>query len=192
MLNYTDPPSTPKVHLPRPGTTISSYRSSLASALTRRRVHRWGDRPIFLICLPAASQCTSLWGVVPRIPVPPQPRDITTPLPSHVSLSPPWSAWTPSGGIPPGPLASNLSPHKSYCPTLAPTAIPIYKSYHGPAPLLPYLSTPSRSSPTASALSSDFDTLPSNQCCYRRYTSKGKGRPPTVAGPMHWSGTRPY
>ena len=55
MLNYTDSPSTPQVYLPRPGPTISSSSSPLASAMPRRRVHKWGSRPPFPLWLHVAS-----------------------------------------------------------------------------------------------------------------------------------------
>ena len=55
MLNYTDSPSTPKVHLPHPGTTISSYGSSPASASPQRRVRKCGSMPPFLLCSPSNS-----------------------------------------------------------------------------------------------------------------------------------------
>ena len=47
MLNYTDSPSNPQIHLPRPGTTISSSGSSPKSSPPWCRVHKWGDRPPF-------------------------------------------------------------------------------------------------------------------------------------------------
>ena len=46
--------------------------------------------------------------------------------------------------------------------------------------------------PPAFALSSGYDPLPANHCCYRRSSDQGKGRHPTVSGPLHWSVTRPY
>ena len=49
MLNYTYSPSTPEVHLPRPGPTISYSVLSPDSALTWRRVHKWGGMPPFPI-----------------------------------------------------------------------------------------------------------------------------------------------
>ena len=84
MFKYTDSPSTLQVHLPCPGTTISSSGSYLDSAPPRCRVHKWGGMSPFPLWLPAASECTTLWGVFPRFPVPPLPGDITTPGPPHV------------------------------------------------------------------------------------------------------------
>ena len=37
-----------------------------------------------------------------------------------------------------------------------------------------------------------FSTPPTNLYCCRRMYVQGQGRTPTVTGPLHWSGTRPY
>ena len=164
MLNYAYSPSTPQVHLPRPSPTISSSSSSPASAPPWFRVHEWGGMPPFLLWCPAASECTPLWGVILRLLVTPPPGDFTTTCPPHVLPSSMWSAWPPGGGTPLGPLASPPSPPNSNCRTLALTEPPPYISYHRPAPLLLSFPKPSRSPPTASALSLGYDTPPSNVC----------------------------
>ena len=191
MLNCTDSLSTNQVHLPHPGANISSSGSSLYSAPPRHRVHKWGGMPAFPLWLPAASECTLLWGAAPRLPVPPPLGDITTTVPPHVSPSSPWSAWTLSGGTPPGPSSFSLSPPNYHCHTVSTTDTPPYASSHGPAPLLPSLPTPSQSSPTASALSSVSDTPTENRCCCSRLSVQVKGRPLMVAGTLQWSGTIP-
>ena len=55
MLICTDSPSTPQVHLPRPGPTISSSGLSPASDTLRCIVHKWGGRPPFTLWLPVTS-----------------------------------------------------------------------------------------------------------------------------------------
>ena len=69
---------------------------------------------------------------------------------------------------------------------------PPYTSSPRPALLLPYSPSPSQSFPIASTPSSGFDTLLSNHCYCRQLSAQDKGRPPTMVGPPHWSGTRPY
>ena len=124
--------------------------------------------------------------------MPSPPGNITTRRPPLVSPSSPWSAWPFSIGTPIGPLALPLSPPKSHLCTVVPTKTPPYISYHGPAPLLLSYPISSRSSPTASALSSGSNTPTANHFCYRRSSDQGKGRPNTVVGPVHWSGTRSH
>ena len=55
MLNYTESPSTPQVHLPRPSPTISPSGLYPTSASPRRRVYMWVSRPHFPLCSPVAS-----------------------------------------------------------------------------------------------------------------------------------------
>ena len=63
MLNYSDSPSTPQVHLPRPGTTISPSISSPASAPPWRQVHKWGGRPPFCTMVACHLLMYSFYGV---------------------------------------------------------------------------------------------------------------------------------
>ena len=79
MLNYTEYPSTPQVHLPHPSITISSSRLSPASTPPWRRVNKWGIRPHFFLWPPVASCCTPLWSEVPWLTFPQPPGGITTP-----------------------------------------------------------------------------------------------------------------
>ena len=83
MLNYTDSPSTPQIHLPRPDPNISSSGFSPASALPWRRVHKWGGIPPVPLCLTVVSECTPVWGIIPLLIVPPPLGDIPTPCPPH-------------------------------------------------------------------------------------------------------------
>ena len=167
MLNYTDYPSTPWVHLPRPSPTRLYFRSSQAFPLTSCRVHKWGDMPNFPLWSTAASYCTPLWSVVSWLSVTLLPGDIPTPCPPHMLPTYPWYAWPPGCGTPPGPLESPMSPPNSHWRTVAPTESPPYTPYHRPAPLLLSSPTPSRSPPPASAIYPGSDTPTANCCCDR-------------------------
>ena len=115
MFKYRDYSSTPHIHLPRSDPIISSYGSSLASALPWYRVHKWVNMPPVLIWLPAVSECTPVCGVIPRLLVPPPPGDIPTPLPPHILPSSPWSVLPPDGETPPGP--SKFPPYHVWRPS---------------------------------------------------------------------------
>ena len=101
MLTYSEYPSTPQVHLPNPGPTISPSWLSPASALPQRIVHIWGGRPNFPLWLPSVSWCTLIWGEFPRLPLPPPSGGIPTPRLPHVFPSSLWSAFPPGDGTPP-------------------------------------------------------------------------------------------
>ena len=58
ILNYTYSTSTPKINVPRPDPTISSYGSSLASDPPWYRVHKRSGMPPVPQCLPAIYECT--------------------------------------------------------------------------------------------------------------------------------------
>ena len=79
VLNYTDFPSTPQISLQRPDPTISSPVSTPASAPPRYRVHKWGGMAPVPLWLPAFSKCTPVWGIIPRLLLPPPSGDIPTP-----------------------------------------------------------------------------------------------------------------
>ena len=165
MLNYTDSPSTPQINLPCPDPTISSSGSSPASVPPWCRVQKCGGMPPFTLWLPDASKCTPVWGVTPRLPVPPPPGDITTPHLPNVYPSPLWSFWSPDGETPIVPSTFTPSPPNYHFRIAALTVPPPYTSPHSPAPFLLYLSASSKSSPTTSALSSGFETPPANRYC---------------------------
>ena len=192
MLNDEESPSTPQVHLPRTGTTISPSGSSLESAPPRRRFHRWGGRPHFTLWSPVISWCTLRWYEVRQLTLPKQPRGIPAPRPPHVSPSSPWYAFTTGDGTLTKTLESTPLPPSSHCHMWAPTVSPTYTSSPGPVPLLLSSPAPSQSLPTASAPSSGSGTLMPNCCYYIRFYNQGMGRPPSVGGPTHWYGTRPY
>ena len=184
-LNYTYYLSTPQVHLPRLGTTISPSVSSRKSSPPRGIVHKWGSRPTFSILSPAASKCTPLWGGLTRLTLAPPPGGILNPNLPQVLPSYPSSAWLPGDGTPTGHLASNLSPPIYHCHTVPPNYPPLYKPSHRPTMLLPYFTAPLRSPPTDSTLYSGSDTPQANRCCYRQFSDLGKERPQTVAGYLH-------
>ena len=124
--------------------------------------------------------------------VPPPLGDISSPFIPHYLPSSLWYVYTPNGETPPGPSKSPPSPPKSHFHTASLTVPLPYTSSHGPAPLLPSSSTPSKSPPTVSSLSSGSGTPPSNFYCYRLSWSQRRGRPTTVAGSWHLSIMRPY
>ena len=67
ILNYTDSPSTPQIHVPRPDPTISSSVSSPASSQPWYRVHEWGGMPPVPQWSHVISKCTPVWGVRPML-----------------------------------------------------------------------------------------------------------------------------
>ena len=87
VLNYTESPSTPQVHLPRFGTTISPPGLSLASAPFWCRVHKWGGRPRFPIWLPVASFVLP-YGVEPCVFYFHYHRGVSPPLTPHAAVIP--------------------------------------------------------------------------------------------------------
>ena len=170
-LNCTYYLSTPQVHLLCPGPTISYSGAFQKSAPLRHIVHNLGGMPTFLLWPPVTSLCTLLCGLFPRLPVPPTPGGINNLRLPHVFPSSPWYAWSTGGVTPPGISASPPSPtNYNFC-TGAPTEPPPYTSSHGTAPLLPYFPTPSRYSPTTSALYSGSYTLPANHCFYSQFNT---------------------
>ena len=138
MLNYTDSLSTTQIHLPRPDTTISSYGSSPSSPPPQYIVHKWGGIPPVLLCLPDVSECTPVWGVIPRLLVPSPPVDIPNPLTPHVSLSYPWYVWPTNGETPTRPSTYPPSPPNYHCRTSALIVPLTYTPSHGPVPFLLY------------------------------------------------------
>ena len=100
--------------------------------------------------------------------VPPPLGDISSPFIPHYLPSSLWYVYTPNGETPPGPSKSPPSPPKSHFHTASLTVPLPYTSSHGPAPFLPSSSTPSKSPPTVSLLSSGSGTPPSNFYCYRK------------------------
>ena len=120
-LSYTTSSSTPQVHLPRIGTTISPTRSFPASAPPPCTAHIWSGRPRFPIWSPVASWCTPRLGGYPRPPLLILLRGIPTLRMPRVSTSSLWSLTPPGGGTPPGPWAYPPSPPRYRYRTIAPT-----------------------------------------------------------------------
>ena len=192
MWNYTYYPSTPRINLPRPDPTISSSRLSPASSPHQYIVHKWGCMPTLLLRLPAVSECTNVWGVSLMLLLPPPPGDIPTSGLPHILLSSPWSVWATDGETPLGPSTSPISPPNFHWHTISRTVPLPYTASHGPAPFLPYFSTPSKLSPTIYALSSGSETPLVNRYWYNIFSSQSRGSYTTVVGDWHWYGTRPY
>ena len=192
MLSYAESLSTPQIHWPRPGPTISPSGSSPESAPPWHRVHIWGDRPPFLLWSSSASSCTFQWDEFLQRPLPTPPGNIPTRHLPHVLPSSLWSALPSSDGILPRPLAYPLSPPISYFRTGSPTNPPPCTSSPGPALFLQSSPSPSQLFPTASAPSTGSGTPPPNCCYYIWLSARGTVMPPTVAGNSYWSGMRPH
>ena len=101
MLNYIKYLSTLLAHLQRLGPTIVPSGLFLKYNPPWSRVHVWCFRPPFTLWYPAASECTPLWGGVPRIPLMPPPGGTPTPWLPCVLPSSLWSSGSPGDGIPP-------------------------------------------------------------------------------------------
>ena len=98
----------------------------------------------------------------------------------------------PGNGTPAIPLVYPPSSPSSHFRIRVTTGPLPYTSSQGPASFLLYFPEPSQSSSTASAPYSGSGIPLENCCCYRRLSAQDRGRPPAVAGPPHWSVTRPY
>ena len=151
-----------------------------------------GQNAIFSAMVAFRLLIYSPMGEVPCLPLPSPLGGIPNPRLPPVPPSSPWSAFTSGDGTPPRSLASPPSPPRSHCRIVSPTVPLHYTSSPGPALLLPSLPAPSQSFPTTSAPSSGSVTPLPNRCYYRQLSALGKGRPPTVAGPLHLYGKRPY
>ena len=191
-LSYITSSSTPQIHLPRLGPTIVQTGSSLGSALPPCTAHIWVGRPPFTLWRPVSSLCKPWWGGYPQIPLHPLRRGTPTLRLYCVYTSSPWSITLPGGGTPPGPWAFTLSPHRSFCRTILPTALPPYTSLLRPAPLLLSVTAPLLPLPIASKISAGFGRPPPNRCYCRRLSVLGMENLPTVVGSTHLSETRPY